>query len=586
MAGIKSNDSAYTALRPSRILRSEKLVTSVVEVLKEDYIHPFSPTLDTQCLYNISSGVPIEDNEVLKSLNMKQVGMKLRDSFIQDCLVSGLTSFHAPIKRNNIKLFASTGRTVKLTIGKETSILKVNRNIMARLISWSVKSGKAVDFKEALRYPLCPIPLSIAFPDGSKRSTAKSKLLHELGISYAIVSDLPQQVDAYVIDVMAQIRSLHGKPDTFEDLAMKLINYVPKGVNEVHCVADSYLDNSIKSSERKSRGDNRAVIIKSIKSKIPSDFQSILKNNDSKTRIIDLLLDYIIKHRAKVLNNLRCMQIYFSKYNCCQSISLSSVKDVAYLSCKQEEADTRIFRHCQYILNVNKNAQVVIRSPSGDTDIVIIATYLLNSDCIFLDNGTGKNRNYLQINKLRISEEEKKAIIGFHAVTGNDYVSSFFGKGKRKCWKKMVSKSMFLDIVKCLGDSWDIPETFFTAIEEFICAIYNAKSKTVNAAREEIFTKKYANENKIIDLSFLPPCDTTLQLHVKRANFVAKLWKTCLDQDFTLPDIQNHGWLENGDIQWVKEVFPDDYRECLSMESEEVAYGSDTETDSETEDNI
>ena len=73
---------------------------------------------------------------------------------------------------------------------------------------------------------------------------------------------------------------------------------------------------------------------------------------------------------------------------------------------------------------------------------------------------------------------------------------------------------------------------------------------------------------------------------MKRANFVAKLWKTCLDQDFTLPDIQNHGWLENGDIQWVKEVFPDDYRECLSMESEEVAYGSDTETDSETEDNI
>ena len=36
----------------------------------------------------------------------------------------------------------------------------------------------------------------------------------------------------------------------------------------------------------------------------------------------------------------------------------------------------------------------------------------------------------------------------------------------------------------------------------------------------------------------------------------------------------------------MKEVFPDDYCECLSMDSEEVSNGSNTETDSETEDNI
>ena len=39
---------------------------------------------------------------------------------------------------------------------------------MAKIISWLVKFGKAVDFKEALRYPLSPAPLSITFPDGSK----------------------------------------------------------------------------------------------------------------------------------------------------------------------------------------------------------------------------------------------------------------------------------------------------------------------------------------------------------------------------------------------------------------------------------
>ena len=100
----------------------------------------------------------------------------------------------------------------------------------------------------------------------------------------------------------------------------------------------------------------------------------------------------------------------------------------------------------------------------------------------------------------------KKILSRFHAITENDYVLSFTGKGKCKyAGKKMISKNFFKKTVKCLGDSWGL-------------SVYNAKNKTVNPARAEIFTKKYANENKIIDLPFLPPCESTLLLHVKRAN--------------------------------------------------------------------
>ena len=34
---------------------------------------------------------------------------------------------------------------------------------------------------------------------------------------------------------------------------------------------------------------------------------------------------------------------------------------------------------------------------------------------------------------MKISEQGKEALIGFLAITGNDSISSFFGKGKRKC---------------------------------------------------------------------------------------------------------------------------------------------------------
>ena len=58
----------------------------------------------------MSSGVPVEESSPV--LNMWQIGIEFRDCFIQERLVSGVTSFHSPIKRNNLKLFTYTGRTV------------------------------------------------------------------------------------------------------------------------------------------------------------------------------------------------------------------------------------------------------------------------------------------------------------------------------------------------------------------------------------------------------------------------------------------------------------------------------------------
>ena len=66
---------------------------------------------------------------------------------------------------------------------------------------------------------------------------------------------------------------------------------------------------------------------------------------------------------------------------------------------------------------------------------------------------------------MKINEQESEALIGIHAITGNDYISSVFGKGKPKC----------VETVKCLGNSWDVFEALFIDIEEYICAIYNAK---------------------------------------------------------------------------------------------------------------
>ena len=60
---------------------------------------------------------------------------------------------------------------------------------------------------------------------------------------------------------------------------------------------------------------------------------------------------------------------------------------------------------------------------------------------------------------MKINEQEKKTPTGFHAIKGNDFISSFFEKGKRK----------LVETVKCLGNSWDVSEALFIDIEEYIC---------------------------------------------------------------------------------------------------------------------
>ena len=56
----------------------------------------------------------------------------------------------------------------------------------------------------------------------------------------------------------------------------------------------------------------------------------------------------------------------------------------------------------------------------------------------------------------------------------------------------MLSKYFFTET----GNSLDVPEASFIDIEEYICAIYSAKNKTIHPARAKIFTKNRLMKKK------------------------------------------------------------------------------------------
>ena len=122
-----------------------------------------------------------------------------------------------------------------------------------------------------------------------------------------------------------------------------------------------------------------------------------------------------------------------------------------------------------------------------------------------------------------INENLKKPVIGFDAFTGNDYVSSFFQKGKMMCWKTMKKNQNFVDALNRLGENWsiDTSDTVIAILEKYTCVMYcYPREKLVNTVRIKLFEKKYTKEGKFIDISVLPPCNSVLIFYIKRANYV------------------------------------------------------------------
>ena len=101
---------------------------------------------------------------------------------------------------------------------------------------------------------------------------------------------------------------------------------------------------------------------------------------------------------------------------------------------------------------------------------------------------------------------------------------------------------------KSLGTDWNLSDGLFAALEEVVCHMYGKKKKDVEKACYEIFKDVYEKKGKVQDLSLLPPCKQALKLHCKRANYVAKMWKSSFMHEVELGNIEDNGWSDQGEI--------------------------------------
>ena len=133
-----------------------------------------------------------------------------------------------------------------------------------------------------------------------------------------------------------------------------------------------------------------------------------------------------------------------------------------------------------------------------------------------------------------------KAILGTHAITGCDSVSSFAGKGKVLALKLVQRSKTICDSLKKLGQNWEVSAEEYEALEAFTCALYGCKDgcSDINTLRYSLFCSKKG----AIESYQLPPCKDALYKHVRRANYQSAIWKKSLISKPDIPDPVGHGW--------------------------------------------
>ena len=556
----------------------------------ENFMNPFSVP-DKDHLYCISSGRRVPADAASDLLDVNTHGQTAYRDFVQERLVQRTTSFHAPIKRLKLKTFASIAVSREVSSTKrKTKELVAERNLFGQLILLSI--AHHISLEKVLEYPLGPVPWSLAMADGTPTKTNKAKLLHKLENGQTVV-EKPTNI-SYVIDGNATFHELMQIPNTFEELALKIFSHLPR-CNRVDFVTDTYKAKSIKSMERERRGCSSELLIQGPLTKVPRDFKRFLSNENNKTHLIHLITKewrtdkYAIRlvgRQIMVVDGEDCWclsstdgvttdcnevsRMKSTQVSCKVETGQSWIRALAsYLSSNkfqlktglcvfpffQEEADTRIILHALDISHQAEDCSIIIRSPDTEVFVLLIKYAHEVGRPLLMDTGTGDKRRLIDITAIAkdLGPDISTALPALHAFTGCDTTSAFVRKGKITPLRILKNNPRYTPSFTSLGTSSDLTDDQFQNLEAFTCLLYGSKSgvnTSINKLRYTMFTTRFTPNGQLlssesgIDLSLLPPCASSLRMHIKRVNYQCLIWNRAGMTYPSLPEPEDsNGWI-------------------------------------------
>ena len=74
IAGIEGTQDTYKQIRPHHIVNSNKMCDKLVTTISKDFTSPFSTQLSPDRLFNLTSGIPVDDAHAEEMLKIREIG--------------------------------------------------------------------------------------------------------------------------------------------------------------------------------------------------------------------------------------------------------------------------------------------------------------------------------------------------------------------------------------------------------------------------------------------------------------------------------------------------------------------------------
>ena len=544
-------------LLPSAAKKDMAAVEKVIHVVEELFSNPW----EGNALISFSSGLYAPPELVDDLLNAKAKGLEDCTNFIQlRCSDKPSLGFFETFTKCKLKNFSSLKKVVSVKSKDRTLPLKMDKELFACITLLS--QHRKIDLKEVFKYPAGPLPWSLADPFGLPKKTNKATLMRNIEKEGEL--DYPVGATA-VYDAMAVLQKFQPAGRcTFGDVAKALFKiFISTPSNFIHVVFDKYLHLAIKNMERLRRGNSTdGVQYKNILPSHPvKSWTKFMSSPHNKQEIVKFLAGEWRKDEYRC--QLKGKTFFVTEDDACWKVTEDEADNVPILECTHEEADTRMILHCQY-----SQGPVVIHSDDADVFIILLG-HLADLPPCFMKVGKGGKTRVLDMCSImarissQYSENILQAFIGLHVLTGCDSVSAFVGKGKIKALKLLQKFPEFLSCLVDLGKSWIVTDELVNDLIRFVCALYGKFMDDIDLLRYQLFLAKNGK-----DPEALPPCRSSLTLHIQRANYQACTWRRAIVPKPVVPSPCQHGWILNDDLLSVKWLgsspAPDEVLELIS----------------------
>ena len=318
-----------------------------------------------------------------------------------------------------------------------------------------------------LRYPLTPSIFALCHCDGSRLTTAKSRLLEHLE---TISPEGPTNINVRIIDGMVYLhQQANLLPSRYGGVSEHILRSICRSEGKIiHLVFDKTVSPSIKDTERNERSsEERSVpfVIAGPGQTRPSKWLQALRSDVFKNEIVQFLINswagekYVNILGEKVLYA-NCGDICYS-YKVVDGQVIRRIEPLLFST--HEEADSRMLFH---LTSTDTSGEVVIRTNDTDVLIALLGCYerLRHDINVWLEMGlqtSNNNLRYVTVSKmyLKLRSTLSRALLGLHALTGSDYTVAFSRKGRIKPFVQFTL-NLFLKIEKFVCEFVWLQELF------------------------------------------------------------------------------------------------------------------------------